>query len=361
MPLWVPGLQLPTVSNPYNDSNFRKMVSLITPSFNSAAYVEATYHSILRQTNPNWEWIIVDDGSSDHTLDLLGQYAASDSRIRFYKRANLPKGATTCRNEAVAVSRGEYLIFLDTDDILASFCIEQRLQGIIHNPEADFVVFQMLHFQERTDDLRLLWNMADSRDDLERAIRLNPVMAGSSTIWKKSSFIEIGLWDPKILINQDIELHIRAICKGCAYKLLLDLPPDLYVRNVPTSISRAKKKSQEKQRSRVYYYQQIADHIDQSGQTERYRAALNWLLLKLYFDLIFDREPEIAEQLWQNQPGITARLSGAYQWLHRLIRGSGNYGYFWVAMIRFLNRSFQKLNGNSGNTFAQHNYPGPVE
>lgn len=337
------------------------MVSLITPSFNSAAYVEATYQSILRQTNPNWEWIIVDDGSTDSTLELLARYAASDSRIRFFQRTELPKGATTCRNQAVAASKGDYLIFLDTDDILASFCIEQRLRGIQQHPDADFVVFQMLHFQERTDDMRLLWNMADDRDDLERAIHLNPVMAGSSTIWKKSSFERVGLWDNKILINQDIELHIRAICSGMTFKLLLDLPPDLYVRNLSTSISRARKKSKEKQLSRVYYFRQIAKHIKQAGKTERYRGALNWLLLKLYFDLVYDREPEIAEQLWNAPTGIPAHLSTFYKGLHQIIRFSGNYGYIWVALIRWVNRTLLKLKGGSGNTFAQHPYTGPIE
>ena len=337
------------------------MVSIITPSFNSAPYIDETYRSVLGQTDPDWEWIIVDDGSTDDTEKIALQFAASDSRIRFFKRTEMPKGATTCRNQGVRLCQGDYLIFLDTDDVLASFCIEQRANQFQLHPENDFLVFQMMLFNEQIDDLKLLWNLEDGRDDLERAIRLNPVMAGSSTIWKKESFMKVGMWDEKILINQDIELHIRALTSGMKYVLLLQLPPDLFVRNNQQSISRAKKKSIEKQRSRVYYFNRIVNHLKTNQLTERYQQALGWLFLKLFFDLSFDRNHEVAAELFQENKSIVQNLSPVYRFICLAIHRAGNMGFVLVSILRFANRMNIFLTSKNQPTFGRKKHEGPLK
>lgn len=315
------------------------MVSLITPSFNSEKYIDATYKSIVNQTYPNWEWIVVDDGSTDGTLQLLEKYAATDSRIKYFIRSRLPKGATTCRNIAIEKSRGDYLLFLDTDDILASFCLEQRVTAMKQHPDYDFIVFQMMLFNETIDDTRLLWNVQDERDDLERALRLNPVMAGSSTIWKKQSFINIGQWDEQVLINQDIELHIRSLAFGLKYLLKLDLPPDIFVRNNPQSISRAKKKPIEKQLSKVYYFSKAREHLQKNELLSKYRPALNWLFLKLFMDIVYDRETNVAKKLYRGNQDFVSSLPLKYRLLCKLLLAGGHQGFRLVALIRKINRS----------------------
>ena len=328
------------------------MVSLITPAFNSEKYINETYQSILRQTDSDWEWVIVDDGSTDSTLKILREYAAADSRIHYYQRDRLPKGAATCRNIGVEKCSGEYLIFIDTDDILASFCIEQRTTEMKRDSPYDFIVFQMMLFNQKADDIKILWNVEDSRDDLERAIRLNPVMAGSSTIWKKESFTKIGLWDDKILINQDIELHIRAISNGLRYLLRLDLQPDLFVRNNQQSISRAKKKSLEKQLSRVYYYQKILEQLEQSQLLQNYQPALRWLFLKLFFDLLFDKETAVATKLYT----VAIKKVNLYK-KHKIICGSllamGKTSKPIIALIRFVNRRLLSKTSNNNKTHGK--------
>src|SRR5579875_652313 len=103
-----------------------KVVSIITPSFNRADIVGETAASIFNQTYPHWEWVIVDDGSTDNSWEVLQQLAAKDERVKIFRRNREPKGACACRNIAIENCSGEYLIFLDTDDLLASFCLEQR-------------------------------------------------------------------------------------------------------------------------------------------------------------------------------------------------------------------------------------------
>jgi len=335
------------------------MLSIITPSFNSEKYIAQTYTGIISQTFTDWEWMIVDDGSTDNTLQLLQQYAAADSRIKYLKRDRAPKGATTCRNIAVEKCSGEYLLFLDTDDVPASFCLAQRVNAMQQYPDYDFIVFQMMLFQEKLDDTKLLWNVEDERDNLDRAIRMNPVMAGSSTVWKKDSFVKIGLWDDRILINQDIELHIRSMAYGLRYLMQLDLPPDIFVRNNQQSISRAKKKPADKQLSRVYYFRKIAEHLKKNGLLEKHTAAVKWLFLKLFFDLLYDQEPAIAGQLYRVAIG-EIKLSTKENIICKGLLLFGKQSKPAVGIIRFINRRLLSSSANVNQTHGRLVYDKPV-
>ena len=91
------------------------LVSVITPAFNSSAYLAETIQSCLAQTHANLELLIVDDGSTDDTAEIAGQYAASDSRVRVFRIPN--SGVAAARNIAVEAARGEFLALLDSDDL----------------------------------------------------------------------------------------------------------------------------------------------------------------------------------------------------------------------------------------------------
>ena len=120
------------------------LISIITPSFNRSEIIHETAESVFNQTYPHWEWIIVDDGSTDNSWEILQGYASIDPRVRIYKRDRDPKGGAACRNIAVEKCSGDYLVFLDTDDILASFCLEQRVSAFMEDPTRDFILFPML-------------------------------------------------------------------------------------------------------------------------------------------------------------------------------------------------------------------------
>jgi glycosyltransferase involved in cell wall biosynthesis len=335
------------------------MVSIITPSFNSAPYIEETYKSILAQTSSDWEWIIVDDGSTDNTLEIIKAYSNNSSKVKYLKRDRLPKGACTCRNIAIENASGKYLIFLDTDDILSINCIKQRQEEIERNSNIDFIVFQMLQFDNVKDDLRLLWNVENDKDALERAIKMNPVMAGSSTIWKKESFLKIGGWDEKLLINQDIELHIRAISSNLKYTLRLDLPPDLFVRNNQFSISRAKKKPFEKQASRVYYFEMICKHLEKANLLEKHKKSLEWLCLKLFSDLLVDKEIGLANEVLQigkHKKLLTSPIRKNIAYSLLFLRRIGINA---ISIVRYFSRLFAKLKGED-KTLGQQIYSGEI-
>src|SRR4026207_2076510 len=94
------------------------LVSVITPIYNRADLVIETLQSLSAQTMTAWECIVVDDGSTDSSAEVISNYARGDTRVKFFARDRGPKGACTCRNIAIEHSIGRYLLFLDSDDLL---------------------------------------------------------------------------------------------------------------------------------------------------------------------------------------------------------------------------------------------------
>lgn len=96
-----------------------ELISLIIPTYNRAHLISETLDSILMQTYKNWECIVVDDGSTDNTADILAKYIERDNRFQYHKRPQeRPKGPNACRNYGFEVSKGEYVKWFDSDDLL---------------------------------------------------------------------------------------------------------------------------------------------------------------------------------------------------------------------------------------------------
>ena len=134
------------------------MVSIIIPHFNRSALLKDSIASVLKQTSKDWELIIVDDESNEKEFDSIKSLADLDTRIKLLKRVSQYKGPSACRNEGVAVSKGEYLVFLDSDDALAPFCIEQRIQVMEENKVLDLGIFLMQEFTNTLGDSNKIYN-----------------------------------------------------------------------------------------------------------------------------------------------------------------------------------------------------------
>lgn len=107
--------------------------SIITPLYNKAEYFGETAASVLGQTWEDWEWIIVDDGSTDESFSIAQQTLSSEPRAVLLRQAN--SGPCTARNAGVAAARGEWLLFLDADDHLETDCLE-RFAAVCRGGEA---------------------------------------------------------------------------------------------------------------------------------------------------------------------------------------------------------------------------------
>jgi teichuronic acid biosynthesis glycosyltransferase TuaG len=95
----------------------RPEISIITPAYNSEEFIAKTIESVIEQTFSSWEMIIVDDGSTDETSNIVKSFSDSDRRIRYFRLDRNSGRPSVPRNHAIFQSRGDYLAFLDSDDI----------------------------------------------------------------------------------------------------------------------------------------------------------------------------------------------------------------------------------------------------
>lgn len=117
------------------------LISIIIPTYNRAHLIVDTLNSIINQTYTNWECIVVDDASKDNTKEVVFDFIKKDSRFQFYTRPpELLKGANACRNYGFKKSKGKFVIWFDSDDIMSPFKIEKQINFLLENPEYDFCV-----------------------------------------------------------------------------------------------------------------------------------------------------------------------------------------------------------------------------
>jgi len=150
-------------------------------------------------------------------------------------------------------SRGRFLIFLDSDDLLDERCLTERFNRFGQNPEMDFLVFPVICFSESPEEPETHWNIDSPENDLHRFLRLDAVWQTAGSIWKRETVINIGGFDESLACWQDVDIHIRALTSGMKYMKFLDLPADAYYRRHSAhSISQQNIRSPEKIRSRIY-------------------------------------------------------------------------------------------------------------
>lgn len=104
----------------------RDLISIVIPVYNAEKYLEETIRSVLRQSYPDFELILVDDGSRDKSAEIYGRYAEEDARIRIIRQENA--GPAQARNNGVINARGKYLVFLDSDDLMHPKALEMMAE-----------------------------------------------------------------------------------------------------------------------------------------------------------------------------------------------------------------------------------------
>jgi glycosyltransferase involved in cell wall biosynthesis len=121
-------------------------VSIIVPCYNQAQFLDEALQSVLTQTYTNWECIIVNDGSPDHTEEVAKKWVEKDSRFVYIKKEN--SGVSSARNLGIEKAKGLYLQFLDSDDFLDKEKLELSLQQMENNNEVNIVISNFRMFTD---------------------------------------------------------------------------------------------------------------------------------------------------------------------------------------------------------------------
>ena len=112
-------------------------ISIVLPSYNRADYLTNCIESVINQTFPDWELIIVDDGSHDRTFEIVNPFLETSDKIRYMKHKNRKLGHT--RNAGIQASFGKYITFIDSDDKYKANHLESRLEYMKEHPELDLI------------------------------------------------------------------------------------------------------------------------------------------------------------------------------------------------------------------------------
>jgi len=197
-------------------------VSIIIPAFNAASYVEDTVNSVLNQTYKNIEIIIIDDYSTDNTWSVLTDLEERNlSLIKVFK--NYGKGACAARNYGYELSSGDYIQYLDADDLLHPSKIETQIK--LFKEFGNDIVCSGLwgRFYDLPKDVK--WEHQNINKDYDKPIEWlvdcwNGNGMGQTSIWlsHRSLIEKSGKWNEKLSLNQDGEFFSRVLMNADAIK-----------------------------------------------------------------------------------------------------------------------------------------------
>lgn len=210
------------------------LVSIVIPTFNRSHVIGESLDSVLVQTYQNWECIIVDDQSTDNTGDLVAKYILKDSRFKYYSRPlDTLKGANACRNYGIEKSKGDYIMFLDSDDLLIIDCLEKRINAFSKYPKYDILVFSMGHFTNLNncfiDGARKIFEGNNGDTILEFIFGRKLPWNITRPIYRKHSVFNGNLkFNENIQNFQDDEFHINLLHKLKPNYKVIDLTDCFY-------------------------------------------------------------------------------------------------------------------------------------
>lgn len=198
----------------HNENIMTPIVTIIMPVFNRAQLISETLDSVKNQTYTLWECILVDDGSTDNTIEIVKKYIEEDNRFKLYLRPkSRTKGPSACRNFAFDKALGSYIQFFDSDDIMHPDHLKLKFNSI---KDYDLVVCKLKSFEKKFDKS---FFFSDNLPDLVTHNLFEDFVSGAfpmmmvAPMWKKTSLRPYMPIREDLHILEDHELYARALFK----------------------------------------------------------------------------------------------------------------------------------------------------
>jgi hypothetical protein len=185
--------------------------TVVMPCFRAGATIAAALDSVLGQTDPDFEIIVVEDGCPDGSGAQALRAAGHDTRLRLLREPN--RGPAAARNTGAAAARGSFIAFLDSDDCWASDCLARHRAAFAADPKLG-VSFAKVRFC----DAALKWggrlSGATGTITLAEALGDNPTCTTSNLVVRRDAFVEVGGFNPAMKYAEDQEFVVRIIASG---------------------------------------------------------------------------------------------------------------------------------------------------
>lgn len=187
-------------------TNEQPLISVITPFYNAGEYFEQTYNCVINQSFPWFEWIIIDDGSTDkNSIELLDKLSSSDNRIKVFHKKN--GGLSNARNAGVSHATTDLIFPLDADDLIEATYLEYAYFALMYNPEATWAFSDSCGFQGE----EYIWNPEFIPEKMKEANLLS-----CTALIRKKDILSVGGYSERgFNFNEDWEFWLKLLSKGC--------------------------------------------------------------------------------------------------------------------------------------------------
>lgn len=291
------------------------MISVVIPLYNKENSVRATLESVRAQSYQDWECIVVDDGSTDKSREVAEQFKIEDFRFKILSQANA--GVSAARNAGIMAAKGEYVAFLDGDDLWAPNYLDILAALIADYP--DVGLYSIGYEEIDTDEI------PPCKTKIEGHYRgaANP-WTGKIRLWTGSSsssrerLIKVGLFDTRMTHGEDIDMWWRLILDG---GLVVDTAICAYYRQ--DTENRAMNKVIPLEKHIPYY---IDKYVDARAKNVNFRRFFDEQMIYRLYPYLFDKKYRkeakmLAQRLDYSQLKFSMQLRMLCPHMYRLLTG----------------------------------------
>ncbi|MEM9543610.1 MAG: glycosyltransferase, partial [Cyanobacteria bacterium P01_E01_bin.42] len=230
-------------------------ISVIIPAYNAEKTIAKTIQSVLEQTFEDFEIIVINDGSSDRTLEIVE--SISDSRIQVYSYPNT--GAAISRNRGLSLASGEFIALLDADDLWTTDKLEAQFQALQNHPEAGVAYSWTDYIDESDRYVRSGLHISVDGNVLQELLVHNFLENGSNPLIRSQIIQEIGQFDPHLSAGMDWDFYLR-LANFCHF-VVISRPQILYRISISSITTNVRRQEQESLKVIEKAFQQVPNHL----------------------------------------------------------------------------------------------------
>lgn len=182
-------------------------ITIVTPSLNQGRFIDATIRSVLSQEYPNLEYIVMDGGSTDNTLDVLHFYS---NRVKWFSEKD--SGQANAINKGLCLATGEILAYLNADDVYLPGTLKRIAKKFVDNPDAMWITGKCRIVDVKDQEIRKLITVYKNswlRLHNRLLLLITDYISQPSTFWRMEAFKSIGSLDEKLHYAMDYEYWLR--------------------------------------------------------------------------------------------------------------------------------------------------------
>jgi glycosyltransferase involved in cell wall biosynthesis len=297
------------------------LVSILIPAYNAEPWIADTIRSALAQTWPRKEIFIVDDGSTDQTLQVARQFASETVSIGTQEN----QGASAARNRAFELCQGDYIQWLDADDLAAPDKISKQMEAANESPSKRMLFSSawgafMYRVSKAQFSPTALWCDLSPVEWLLRKMGQNLHMQTATWLVNRELTEAAGPWDTRLSLDDDGEYFCRVVLASDAIRFVPGAK--VFYRQPGFDCLSRIDRSDKKLESQFLSMRLHVDYLRSLEDSERVRAA-SLAYLQTWFGWFFEERPDLARELERLAAALggrldTPRLSWKYLWIQKL-------------------------------------------